>query len=307
MGEQTKIAWCDSTASPWTGCTEVSPGCANCYARELAARCNWAAWGKAAKRHRFTGFRERVCNLNQKAKASGKPLKVFPSLCDWLDNQVPVDWLTDYLYTIYGTPDLLHLLLTKRPENFIERLTLAIGDDLRREAHGQAFNDWLTTWVNGMSPAGVWVGTSCENQKTLEERAYEYIKIPAEKHFLSLEPLLGPLDFEGDTGSVADWVIVGGESGPKARACKVGWVRSAVESCQHAGVPVFVKQLGSYCVDRNDAGFEGDQGDAWPMDTHTRELDPQTYQGAPVRVLLKHPKGGDMAEWPADLRIQEVP
>ena len=103
-----------------------------------------------------------------------------------------------------------------------------------------------------------------------------------------------------------DWVIVGGESGPGARPCEIAWVRAIVKQCAAAGVPCFVKQLGATVVDRNDAGFDGDTPQSWPMDTAWSELD-SGYQGAPVRVLLDDRKGGEPHEWPEDLRVREMP
>lgn len=98
-------------------------------------------------------------------------------------------------------------------------------------------------------------------------------------------------------------MIVGGESGPKARPCDVAWIRSAVQQCLAAGVRVFVKQLGAHIITRNDDGWEGDTQRSWPMDTSYREDD----QGALVRVRLRDRKGGDPAEWPEDLRVREWP
>lgn len=112
-----------------------------------------------------------------------------------------------------------------------------------------------------------------------------------------------------------DWIIAGGESGPGARPFDVAWMRSAIKQCRAAGVPAFCKQLGANVRDRNDAGFDGQPGDAWdfggtfPADVV--EDNPngyrEEYQGAPVRIRLRDRKGGDMAEWPADLRVQEFP
>lgn len=87
----------------------------------------------------------------------------------------------------------------------------------------------------------------------------------------------------------------------------MAWIRSIVQQCQAAKVPVFVKQLGSSVVDRNDAGFEGDTDESWPMDTKfEQEWSERNYQGTLGRVRLKK-KGGDWNEWPADLRVREYP
>lgn len=93
-----------------------------------------------------------------------------------------------------------------------------------------------------------------------------------------------------------------------ARAFNVEWARSTVAQCRAAGVACFVKQMGAVVQDRNDAGFEGDEGE-WPMDTHTDDnyFDPGVYQGKPVRVVLKDKKGGAIEEWPEDLRVREFP
>ena len=112
-------------------------------------------------------------------------------------------------------------------------------------------------------------------------------------------------------GYATAWDIVGGESGPRARPCRVAWIRRVVEQCRAQGVPVFVKQLGAYVVDRNDAGFLGGPDDAWDVhpDAVEHDLDGTRdgYQGAPVRVHLASKKGGDMGDWPADLRVREMP
>lgn len=192
----------------------------------------------------------------------------------------------------------------------------------------------------------VWLGTSAEDQARLDERVPHLLRCPAVVRFLSCEPLLrtlpwlanaigpqlecpcgemwiggigGPLDACPGCRSLVsperpriDWVIVGGESGPQARPCRVDAVRSVVRQCRTAGVPVFVKQLGSVVWDRNDAGFDGDPGDAWDENRtrgviHHPDGDATVYQGAPVRVLLHDRKGGDLDEWPEDLRVREFP
>ena len=118
-----------------------------------------------------------------------------------------------------------------------------------------------------------------------------------------------------------DWVVVGGESGRSARPCDVSWVRGVVEQCAGAGVPVFVKQLGAVPLDRNDRGFDADHHryvnddgsdggpvsgpSAWPEPVDIESTD--AYQGAPARIVLRDPKGGNPDEWPEDLRVREFP
>ena len=123
---------------------------------------------------------------------------------------------------------------------------------------------FVSRWLNGSNiPRNVWIGTSCENQEMADKRIPELLKIPAKVRFLSLEPLLEEIDLgsgeyhclsgcgseekpgfgtQGVIGPKVDWVIVGGESGKKARPCNVAWIRSIVDQCKSAGVPCFVKQ-----------------------------------------------------------------
>lgn len=341
MSEATKIQWASHTFNPWIGCAKVSPGCAHCYAEvntlpRVKRSQGVELWGQNATRHRTSAatWRQPVrwnhqaniptaANWNccddagEPAKAFGPRPRVFPSLCDWLDDQAPIAWLADFLELIYETPHLDWLLLTKRPENFQPRMDAILrGSDLPQSAIKLAGE-----WLANPAPRNVWFGVSVEDQTRANERIPQLLKIPARVRFLSVEPLLGLVDIGQavrlagcDTGcngdrapheQSIDWVIVGGESGPRARQCEVLLIRNILMQCRQAGVPCFVKQLGAQVIDQNDAGFDGDAGE-WPMDTHYRELD-TGYQGAPVRVLLKHPKGGDPEEWPEDLRVREFP
>lgn len=168
----------------------------------------------------------------------------------------------------------------------------------------------------------VWLGVSIEDQATANERIPLLLQTPAAVRWVSAEPLLGPVDlrevnpfddFHTDALDTPDpyyrlnWVVAGGESGPQARPCDVAWIRSIVRQCRATGVPCFVKQLGSYVVDRNDAGFDGD-GDDWPMGTDIDDpSNDWSYQGASIRVRLHDRKGGDPSEWPKDLAVRQWP
>jgi protein gp37 len=247
------------------------------------------------------------------------------SLSDWLDEEVAIEWLVDLLQVIYKTPNLDWLLLTKRPENFLPRLLQAFNVPIA----DPRFGDWLEGWHprNNRPPANVWAGTTVEDQERAQERIPALLRIPARVRFLSVEPMLENIDFgqvctdppnsglaitdwlgrpDGEGRNEIHWAIFGGESGGEARRCRVDWIRYAVSQCRAAGVAAFVKQLGANVVDRNDVGFEGDAGGAWPMDTRYDEID-SGYQGAPVRIRLKAKKGGDWREWPEDLKIREFP
>jgi protein gp37 len=195
----------------------------------------------------------------------------------------------------------------------------------------------------------VQLGVSVENQETADERIQLLLQTPAAKRIVSYEPALGPVKWSaicwetegsggpayvdvlggtfctlggfGMKGPKLDGVIVGGESGPKARPCDVAWIRSTLQQCRQSSVACFVKQLGAHVIDRNDrlgTDTEPDDPRAWPepesgWDFGSRgnvqeDLDGTRdgYQGAPVRIHTKNKKGADIAEWPADLRVREV-
>jgi hypothetical protein len=188
----------------------------------------------------------------------------------------------------------------------------------------------------------VWLGTSVEDQHRADERIPHLLKCPAAVRFLSAEPLLGQIILHlptrtfsstygprcehccnGDrcddashydrphcpycrgtgNGKPIHWVIAGGESGPHARPLNVEWIRSIVVQCKAAGVACFVKQMGARVQLRNDTAPEwGREGDVLSWETEH-----PSYQGDIEIARLEDKKGGDMAEWPADLRVREMP
>jgi protein gp37 len=327
MSDTTKIEWADATFNPWIGCRKVSPGCENCYmfARQHRfgkkgtdrIRTTAATWRNPVKWNRGGWICSECggevdlsgdCECGQ-AAATGKfhRRRVFLSLCDWLDPEVPLDWLSDFLaLTVRSCGELTWLLLTKRPELFCERMRgVAQLDDLG----GQIANQW----ISGKVPPNLWIGTSVEDQTRADERIPALLQIPATLRFLSVEPLLGPVDLwsaryqspsGGQNGAVScwkpsvDWVIVGGESGPKARPCNVEWIRSIRDECHAASVPLFVKQAGS------NAWADSD-----PMTTPhvSYTVSPFDKTKCAVRLKFSHPKGGEMSEWPEDLRVRQLP
>jgi protein gp37 len=226
-------------------------------------------------------------------------------------------------------PEHHFLILTKRPERMAEWFRW-IGSDARRarercaEAALQLL-DPATTKAGGVGIAGmtlidgtprawplpnVWLGVSAERQQEWDERKGFVHSCPAAVHFASFEPLLGPIDLHGTGRLHLSWAIVGGESGPGSRKCDIDWIDGLVRQCRESDIPVFCKQLGAKVYDRNDAGFDGDDGDSWPEFTQIEDysMDPnRRYQGAPVRVLLTDRAGGDPLEWPERLRIREFP
>lgn len=301
MSKQTKIEWATHTFNPWTGCRRVSPGCANCYMFAFLKR-----FGRDGTERRITSpatWRQvRRWDLDafltgQKWEDTPRP-RVFPSFCDWLDDEVPIEWLADFLKLIHETPNLNWLLLTKRPENFVPLMQCAWRFAVASPRHGHEVASMINRWeFHGGAPANVWVGVSVEDQHRADERIPELLKIPAAVRFLSVEPLLEGVDiskrpfninggYSDDLMPGIDWVIVGGESGPKARPCHVEWIRSVVEQCKAAEVPCFVKQLGKLPVVDGRVDFE-----------HAKEC-----CGYANHLVLKDKKGGDPAEWPEDLR-----
>lgn len=168
----------------------------------------------------------------------------------------------------------------------------------------------------------VWLGVSCGNRKDGLPRLDILRTIPAAVRFVSFEPLLEDLG-KVDLTEI-QWAIIGGESGHGARPCDLSWIRSLVRQCREAGTHPFVNQLGANIIDRNDAGFDADahvyaegpdegkpvDEGAWPYEPEIEEdLDGTRdgYQGAPVRVRLRDKNGGDMEEWPLNVRVREFP
>jgi protein gp37 len=278
--ENSAIEWTDHTFNPWEGCTKVSPGCANCYAATRNARWNGGTalnWGKGAPRRRTSKAywrwpltwnreeeRQRFSAL--RSWPAGKPMpwtrpRVFcASLADWLDDEVPIEWLADLLDLIRLTPNLDWLLLTKRPENFHRRLQTVLdfipttGIDIQWAALRARVQVMLCGWEASIYTTlelgiqNYWIGTTVENQAMADKRIPELRRIPAKVRFLSCEPLLEPLDLRTwlgkDRPDPIHWIIAGGESGPGCRAFDPDWARSLRDECAASGVPFFMKQMG---------------------------------------------------------------
>lgn len=309
MGKDSLIPWTDHTFNPWIGCTKVSPGCAHCYAeREQDLRYGRVKWGAGQPRHRTTAANWRQPLKWNKAEetvmvdhvgfaAARRPRVFCASLADWLDAEVPNEWLADLLDLIRRTPNLDWLLLTKRPQNWWERL--------RNTSPGPSpeYLGWLLEWLNGHAPANVWLGTTVENQERADERITHLLSIPARVRFLSCEPMLGALDLEEaypgkEQPGRIDWVIVGGESGADARPFPLEHAWDLVMQCKAASVPVFVKQLGAQPITTNANLYE------WPDET---TLEQHGTEAAGARVILRDRNGRDLSEWPEEFQVQEFP
>ena len=296
MGDS-KIQWTGKTWNPIAGCSIKSPGCINCYAMRQAARI------------------ERMLPALEHYRGLTKPSKNGPIWTGKITSapdetlNAPRRWHKPQLIFVNSMSDLFH---EDAPDPF-SILTVM------RDCHWHTFqvltkrSDVMRMRLRNYAPLpNVLVGVSVERNKEANERRDDLAQLAAAgwRTFVSYEPALGDVDWSG--WGFLSWAIAGGESGPHARRCWVPNIRSAVKAWRSMDIPTFVKQLGSNVQDRNDAGFMGEEPDEWPdLDMcwieHVPDGTHGVYQGDPVRVRLKHRKGGDMEEWPEDLRIREFP
>jgi protein gp37 len=316
MSNETKIQWCDATFNAWIGCTKVSPGCAHCYAVDstptrVLRSAGHETWGLGATRHRtgastwrqpMTWARKHAEAINDyeghKTLHGGfahyaephRPRVFCASLADVFDAEVEAAWLSDLLALIRVCCELDWLLLTKRPELWRERMqaVASLGD-----IGGQIAAEWLS----GRPLSNIWIGTTVEDQARADARREPLRVIPAAVHFVSYEPALEQVNFTG--WEFLDWLIMGGESGPAARSCQVEWYWETLYWCRGANVAPFVKQLGAAVFTQNANAMD------WPEETVFTECGEQTAAGA--RVVLNDKKGGDLAEFPAELQVREFP
>lgn len=313
---ESSIEWTDCTWNPVVGCSPVSPGCLNCYAATMARR--HVGMGTPGYEDRdgvriaetrggravFTGSVRCLEDRLSEPISWRKPRKVFVcSMSDLFHPAVPFEFIDRVFATMVLCQQHTFQVLTKRPERMAEYFssTMAgLSQEHRMVLHAVSFcNDVLKRGFADEAHAceaetplplpNVWGGTSVENQKAANDRIYHLLRCPLAVRFLSVEPLLGPVALcdwlpwgKHDAAAKIDWVIVGGESGPKARPCDVAWIRSVVRQCADAGVACFVKQLGSRSI--------------W------RSSDDQT-----CAMHLSDRKGADPSEWPEELRVRQWP
>lgn len=277
MANNSSIEWTDATWNPLAGCTRASAGCDNCYAAKMSLRLEAMALadieagkdpggkrkyiGIAVKNGRGVPVFNGTINLDevelQRPYSWKKPRRVFVnSMSDLFHKDVPTKFIVDAFKVMRDNPQHIFQVLTKRPER-----AAALWPPLLHQIGGE--------W-----PANVWIGTSVENQETADLRIPELLKVPAAVRFLSMEPLLGPLDLTrintylwrgaeyvnaltgdlygifgvkvGNAQGKIGWGIVGGESGPNARPMHPDWVRSLRDQCVAAGVSYFFKQWGRW-------------------------------------------------------------
>lgn len=243
MSSKSKIEWTEHTWNPITGCTKVSPGCKNCYAEEMAVRL------KAMRAPGYeNGFKLKLMpeRLEQPLKRK-KPTKYFVnSMSDLFHEDVPFEFIDKVFDVINNTPQHIYQILTKRSSR------LAKYFNIRKV------------------PQNAWIGVSVEDKKYGVPRIDDLRKVPATIRFLSVEPLLE------DLGNISlkniHWVIVGGESGRKAREMQPEWVENVRIQCQSENVAFFFKQWGGWGADgvkrskkANGREFKGRTWDEMPI------------------------------------------
>lgn len=254
----TGIEWTNRTWNPVVGCTKVSTGCKNCYAKTLHdLRHKAHGAGKAVPAQYAKPFEE-VQLMPERLRAPlswKKPQRVFVnSVSDLFHEDVPDQFLDRVFAVMALAKQHTFQVLTKRAE----RMKKYITTRLRIESIYDQWHEFSgdPREADAWPLPNVWLGVSVENQAAADERIPHLLKTPAAVRFLSCEPLLGKLKLmvvgtgpqsvtplhPDERGAQLSWVIVGGESGPGARPMEVGWARSIVEQCGGAGVPVFVKQ-----------------------------------------------------------------
>jgi protein gp37 len=274
VGSESRIEWCDHTFNPWEGCQKVSPGCDHCYAEARNARFGGGAavnWGPGAPRRRTSAanWRKPIAWNASHAEflaAHGRRQRVFcSSLADVFDNAVDPAWRADLFEVIERTPNLDWLLLTKRIGN-VDAMMIETGKRLF----------WLDHIGDCWLPSNVWLGATIVNQEEADRDVPKLITVPVTKHFLSMEPLLGPVDLSAEWLAhrmggkypfptlpdefrtrmihLIDWVIVGGESGPNARPMHPDWARDLRDQCADARVPFLFKQWGEWAPGENCGG-----------------------------------------------------
>lgn len=328
MSENSKISWTDATWNPTLGCERESPGCAGCYAVKEVNRMAGNPNPKISSVNSglvhklgngkldWTGEITTVPDRLQAPLRWKSPRRIFVnSLSDLFHPKVQDAFIDAVFATMAIASQHTYQILTKHPG----RMAAYFSDLSERDmAIGQAVIDHFDVMFTGdpecvsddftyfaLPLPNVWLGTSVENQEYADKRIPHLLRTPAAVRFLSCEPLLGPINLETLTGRFTDdeaantriferlidgigWVIVGGESGPGARDFDIAWARIIQEQCKTAGVPYFLKQMGSNAIGKITSASESAvrlNGGRWLLDK----------------------KGADPNEWPEGMRVRQFP
>lgn len=282
-----KIPWTEmpgykgETWNPTIGCTKVSAGCKNCYA-EAMARClvgmgqeNYAAVmegmkttdGKRGTLHWSGNVMCLPGRLDIPSRWRDPHMVFVDSMSDLFHAKVSIGFIVQVFEVMGSCPRHIFQVLTKRPERMAGVMTEVLA---KMKQYG---------W-NGKPLPNVWLGVSVEDQDTAKERIPWLQSTPAALRLISYEPALENVIWPPLTG--IDWMIIGGESGPRARVFDPEWARKAMYAADIQGLAVFMKQMGARCVKNPGTDYE-------------------------QRIKHKHTKGGDMAEWPPYYRRREWP
>lgn len=292
----TKIEWTDETWNPITGCTKISDGCTHCYAATFAER-----WRGIPGHHFEAGFDITLRPERLKLPMTWRtPRRIFlDSMSDLFHQDIPDTYIARVFAVMALTPRHTYQLLTKRHARMKALLSRAtFWHDVAqegREHFARCQEDWLAVgaMLGGEPLPNLWLGVSVEDQKWADIRVPALLGTPAAVRFLSCEPLLGPVTLKravitmgserghGLTASYVhadgccerglhgiDWVIAGGESGPRARPMHPQWARHLRDQCAWAGVPYFLKQWGEFAPedhghDRGRVALIDTQGRNW--------------------------------------------
>lgn len=271
-----KISWCDETINPVVGCSKISAGCQNCYAESMARRLAAMGWDKYEKvvdgyctdGEPFKGWNGATAfapsELDKPYKWK-KPRSVFvSSMGDLFHESVWRSWIDDVMRMVANNSEHTFIFLTKRPERMKQYFDLCDRELVEQLtayyqlSHGTDPYNLAENWPL----PNLMLGVSVEDQATADERIPLLLKTPAAKRFISIEPMIGPVDLmnlagpgncryqclspiinDNDSARPAlDGVILGGESGPKARCLDPDWLRSVRDQCAQAEVPFMFKQ-----------------------------------------------------------------
>jgi len=315
---ETKIEWADRSWNPVRGCSRVSDGCVHCYAERFAMRMSGPGQAyeglveQGPYGPRWTGTIKLVPAKLTEPLHWRKPARIFVnSMSDLYHDDVPYSFIDKIKAVEAMCPQHIFIELTKRPGRLQQYAEITEPESIWETADKMACD--LNLSQNHTNKAylragraeapwplpNVWNLISAESQATLDRRVPVLLDSVATVRGMSYEPGLGAVDFDrggfsflqthvspaGRQWEKLDWIIVGGESGPGARDFDIKWARKVVDQCRAAGVACYVKQLGSACVTGGNPA-EGTMTTGYP---------------------LRHPKGGDPAEWPADLRVRQFP
>ena len=303
----TSIEWTDRSINPIrarlngrTGhyCEKISPGCKNCYSSRLQPRFGMPQFQEQRGNSEIEHFFD-VSKLKEVLRRRVPTKWFWCDMTDMFGHWVPEGWIAACFATMAATTWHTHQVLTKRANRMRSVVTELYANDGARLIESA---EWLASQIDACHVGedewtfplkNVHLMVSCEDQQRADERIPHLLATPAAVRGISAEPLIGPLRLDGflrgkpSHGPWLDWIVVGGESGPGARDCKLNWLGDIVEQCRTAGVAVFCKQLG-----------------ARPLDKHVSADGSSGYGLHPLRFSRK---GGDLRDFPESLRVREFP